>query len=48
MDKNNLLYIQDGELYNYNGKEKTRLASDITRFWVASPMKAEAAFETSD
>lgn len=48
MDKNNLLYIQDGELYNYNGKEKTRLASDITRFWVASPMKAEAAFGTSD
>lgn len=47
MDKDNLLYIQDGDLYSYNGKEKTRLASDITRFWVASPMKAEAAFGMS-
>lgn len=48
MDKNNLLYIQDGELYSYNGKEKTRIASDITHFWVASPMKAEASFGTND
>lgn len=47
MDKDNLLYIQDGDLYSYSGKEKTRLASDITRFWVASPMKAEAAFGMS-
>jgi len=44
MDKDNLLYIQDGDLYNYNGKEKTLLASDITRFWAASPMNAEAEF----
>ena len=48
MDKNNLLYIQDGDLYSYNGKEKTRIASDITHFWVASPMKAEASFGTND
>lgn len=39
-DKNTLLYISDNDLYCYDGKEKTRLLTDVDRVWCRSAMSA--------
>ena len=33
VDSSTLLYISDGDLYRYNGKDKTRVATDVDFFW---------------
>ena len=39
VDKNNLLYISDGDLYWYNGKDKKRVVTDVDYFWVRDTME---------
>ena len=33
VDKNTTLYISDNDLYSYDGKEKTRLLTDVDQMW---------------
>ena len=41
LDKDTLLYISDGDLYRYDGKEKKRIATDVDNFWTNSSMKTD-------
>ena len=34
-----LLYISEGDLYYYNGKEKQRIAGDVDWIWALNPME---------
>ena len=36
VDEDNLLYLSDGDLYCYDGKEKKRVATDVDYFWAKS------------
>ena len=36
VDKDTLLYLSDGDLYCYDGKEKKRVATDVDCFWAKS------------
>lgn len=36
VDKDTLLYLSDGDLYCYDGKEKKRVATDVDYFWAKS------------
>ena len=36
VDEDNLLYLSDGDLYCYDGKEKKRVATDVDCFWAKS------------
>ena len=38
VDKSMLLYLSDGDLYVYNGKEKTRVASEVDQVWSLQEM----------
>ncbi len=38
IDKSTLLYVSDGELYSFNGKEKQLIASDVDRIWSKNSM----------
>lgn len=38
VDKSTLLYISDGDLYLYNGKEKTKVQDDVDWLWVQNSM----------
>ncbi len=38
VDKSTLLYISDGDLYLYNGKEKNMVQSDVDWLWSQSSM----------
>ncbi len=39
VDKDKAYYISDGDLYIWNGKEKTRIRTDVTQFWTAESVK---------
>lgn len=39
VDKKNILYISDGDLYRYDGKEKTRIATDVDYVWCSKYME---------
>ncbi len=38
IDKSTLLYVSDGELYSFNGKEKKLIASDVDWLWSKNSM----------
>ena len=41
VDKSTLLYISDGDLYVYNGKEKKLLRSEVKRIWSLNSMQTK-------
>ena len=41
VDKSNLMYISDGDLYVYNGKEKILVRTEVDQFWCQNPMEIE-------
>lgn len=41
VDKSTLLYISDGDLYSYNGKEKKMVETDVDWLWTLHSMKVE-------
>lgn len=44
IDASTLLLISDGDLYCYNGKEKTKLASDVDYLWCTDSMNATVLY----
>jgi len=40
VDTKTILYISDGDMYCYNGKDKTLIQSDVDYFWCKDYMKA--------
>ena len=43
VDKTLLLYISDGDLYMYDGKDKKMVCSDVDMFWVKEQMEVTAS-----
>ena len=39
VDKKTVLYLSDGELYIFNGKDKTRIGTDVDIVWCSKYMK---------
>lgn len=48
VDNSTLLYISDGDLYSYNGKERTMVQSDVDWFWSRSSMDILNILGSSD
>lgn len=44
VDKSTLLYISDDDLYLYDGKEKTRIRSDVDYLWSQNAMETSQEF----
>jgi len=44
VDKSTLLYISDGDLYSYNGKEKSMVRSEVDWFWSQNSMEIDNTF----
>ena len=42
-DKNLMLFISDGDLYSYDGKNKKMVCSDVDMFWAKEQMHADAS-----
>lgn len=40
-----LLYISDGDLYSYNGKEKNRVATDVDYVWATSTLSSKSYYQ---
>ena len=38
VDKDTIMYISDGDLYSYNGKESVKIEKDVDYFWVKDSM----------
>lgn len=47
-DKSTLLYISDGDLYSYNGKEKKMVRSNVDWLWSKNSMEISNLFNWSD
>ena len=45
VDKSNLLYISDGDLYSYNGKEKKKVRSNVSWIWSRKSMEIDNTFD---
>lgn len=44
VDKSTLLYISDGDLYSYNGKEKKMVRSEVDWLWSQNSMEIDNTF----
>ena len=40
-DEKNILYISDGDLYVYDGKERKMLGLDVDYFWTKNEMETQ-------
>ena len=48
IDKSTLLYISDGDLYSYNGKEKKMVRSNVNYLWSKNSMEIDHTLNWSD